>query len=151
MRLKILASAMALHLLPTSSLAAPTAIDVEARYCLDVLELQDGLARKAKPAGADAALGSTRAARRVARRTLEGYLASRRLSPADAETVKRSRAKPLATDTTDLIFASPAPDCRAGTAALCRLEAWMAGDERRRRFARCSADLSWLPAVAPRD
>lgn len=145
MRVQITALALALCLAPGLALAAPSAVDVRARYCLDVLDLHDGLARKARPsAEADAVLGSTRSQRRDARRRLERHLASLALSPAEAEALKRARSEDLAADVTDLVFATPDPGCRASTAALCRLEAWMRADGRR-RHAQCSTDLSWLP------
>ena len=145
MRIRITALALALCLAPGFALAEPSAVDVRARYCLDVLDLHDGLARKARPsAEADAVLGSTRSQRREARRRLERHVASLALTPAEAEALKRARSEELAADLTDLIFATPDPGCRASTAGLCRMEAWMQADARR-RHAQCSTDLSWLP------
>ncbi|HVI34410.1 hypothetical protein [Phenylobacterium sp.] len=150
MRIRITALALALCLAPGLALAEPSAVDVRARYCLDVLDLHDGLARNARPsAEADALLGSTRSQRREARRRIERYLASRRLGPADAEALKRARSEDLAADLTDLIFVTPDPGCRASTAGHCRIEAWMQADPRR-RHAQCSTDLSWLPEAPGR-
>lgn len=78
---------------------------------------------------------------------LQRYFASRGLSPADAETVKRGHSNTLAADVTDLIFVARYADCGASTTALCRLEVWMRSGDRGKRHARCSTDLSWLPEV----
>jgi hypothetical protein len=135
-------------LTPRLALAASGEADVQARYCLDVLHLQDRLAAQARPpAQVDRVLGASGEQRGQARRRLESYLASRRLEPAEAEAVKRARTGDLAADVTDLIFAAPRPDCPREAVGVCRLETWMQDAARRERHARCVADLSWLPTA----
>jgi hypothetical protein len=134
---------------PAAAGPEPATPDARARYCLDVLHLQESMVHASgRPREAEALLGSAASLRAASRQRLEAYVASRELSLPDADAARKSGHSVLAKDMTDLVFAAPDPNCRRPTPGLCVLEAYMRTAAATRQ-ADCVGALAWLPDDAP--